>query len=293
MTAEALHGIRVTSPEGFGLQATVSGGGRVLLGLHGGPGGTGGEYMDPLHRLASANRRVATFDQLGTGRSETPPGDYRWTLEGAVADVDAVRSELGVEQVDLLGHSWGGMLGLQYTLEHPERVGRLVLSGTCASVARLTQDFITQLATLMSASEAGAAVTADALGEHSSPDYLDAVAKWLGCYGTTEEYADALIEEALDPGPAGLGLWGDRLWFADGALKGWDVEARLGEISAPTLVIHGGSDMSSTEVNRVLVEGIPGAEWLIMNNNSHNMFEAQNVNTYLAIVSAFLNGWEK
>jgi proline iminopeptidase len=293
MRIDALKTTRVTSPEGFGLHTTVSGGGRLLIGLHGGPGGTGGDYMEPLHRLASHGRRVATFDQLGTGRSETPPDHYAWTLDGAVADVDAVRSKLGAEQIDLLGHSWGGMLALQYVLDHPDRVGRLVLSGTCASVARLTQDFIAQLSSLMSPSQVGAAVTADALGEHASPDYLDAVARWLGCYGTTDEYLPTLLGEALDPGPAGRGLWGDRLWFADGALHGWDVEPRLGEISAPTLVIHGGSDMSSTGLNRVLAEGIPGAEWLIMNNNSHNMFEAKNAATYLAIIRAFLDGWEK
>ena len=150
MSVDPLHTIRVTTAEGFGLHTTVSGAGRLLIGLHGGPGGTGGDYMEPLHRLASPGRRVATFDQLGTGASDVPPADYAWTIAGAVADVEAVRSEFGAETIDLLGHSWGGMLALQYALDHPERVGRLVLSNTSASTQRFTMDVIAQLSTLLS-----------------------------------------------------------------------------------------------------------------------------------------------
>lgn len=287
-----MNALRLANPEGFGLQATLSGAGRVLLGLHGGPGGTGADYMQPLHRLASFSRRVVTFDQLGTGRSEVPPAGYVWSLDGAVADVEAVRQKLGVEQVDLLGHSWGGMLALQYVLDHPEHVGRLVLSNTCASTMRFTMDVIAQMSRVLSPSQVGAALTADAVGDHTSPDYLEAVGRWLGGYGAKDEALPALTAEALDPGPAGHGLWGDRMWFATGAVRGWDVEARLSEIAAPTLVIHGGDDMSSMEANRVMAEGIADTEWLAMNNNSHTAFEEKNVATYLAIIRMFLNGWE-
>lgn len=295
MPTDTLPTTPVTGSEGFALHTVVSGtGDRVLLGLHGGPGGAGGDYLKPLHRLASSSRKVVTFDQLGTGRSDVPFADYVWTVAAAVADVEAVRRASGADTIDLLGHSWGGMLALQYTLDHPDRVGRLVLSNTTGSTARITVDAIAQLSTLMTPAQACAAVTADALGEHTCPDYLDAVAKWLGHYGTADgEALRTLTAEALDPGPAGRGLWGDRLWFANGALRGWDVEPRLGEITAPTLVIHGGSDMSSPDSNKALAQGIRHAEWLTMNNNSHDMFDVDNAATYLSIIRAFLNGWEQ
>lgn len=295
MLADSLLTMPVTGADGFTLHTVVSGSGdRVLLGLHGGPGGDGGDYLKPLHRLTSSSRKVVTFDQLGTGQSDVPPEDYAWTLAAAVADVEAVRRASGADRIDLLGHSWGGMLALQYALDHPDRVGRLVLSNTTASTARITLDFIAQVSTLMPPAQACAAVTADALGEHTSPDYLDAVAKWLEHYYTEEEAAlQTLTAEALDPGPAGRGLWGDRLWFANGALRGWDVEPRLGEITAPTLIIHGGTDMSSPQSNQALAQGIRHAEWLTMNNNRHEVFDVANAPVYLAIISAFLNGWEQ
>ena len=282
-----------SSSQGFGLHCDISGEGAVLLGLHGGPGGDGSSYMQPLHRLGGGRRTVVTFDQLGTGRSEVPPEAYCWSMEAAVADVDAVRRHAGVGQVDLLGHSWGGMLALQYTLDHPECVRRLVLSGTAPSVGAVVTGFISQLLSLLPPREAAAELTADALGEHDDPAFRAAVSRWLAAYATNDdEHATAeLVREALEPGPAGDGLWGDRLWFSVGALRGWDVEDRLGEIAAPTLVIHGGRDMSSREVNQAIAERIPDCEWLTLNRNGHGMFDEPNVGTYLAIVESFLGGW--
>jgi proline iminopeptidase len=281
------------SPEGFGLHCDVTGAGTVLLGLHGGPGGDGSGYMQALHRLGGSSRIVVTFDQLGTGRSEVPPETYRWSMEAAVADVDAVRRHVDADQVDLLGHSWGGMLALQYTLDHPERVRRLVLSNTAPSVATLVTGFIGQLLSLLPAREAAAALTADALGEHDDPAFRIAVSRWLAAYATNnDDLATAeLVREALEPGPAGEGLWGDRLWLSIGALRDWDVEDRLGEIAAPTLLVHGGRDMSSRELNHAMAERIPNCEWLTLNRNGHGMFDEPNVGTYLAIVECFLDGW--
>ncbi|MFI6317105.1 alpha/beta fold hydrolase [Nonomuraea sp. NPDC050556] len=279
---------------GHKLFCQVSGeGDALLLGLHGGPGGDGCAYMDPLHRLAGPDRRVVTFDQLGTARSQVPAEPYPWSVERAVADVEAVRAHFGAERVDLLGHSWGGMLALQYTLDHPDRVGRLVLSNSAPSAARITTEFFRQIIDLLPPREAAAALTADALGDHGDPAFTSAVTRWLAAYSTNFQDTEALSAEALDPGPAGLGLWGDRLWFATAALRGWDVEERLAEIGAPTLAIHGGRDMSSKETNRVLAEAIPGCEWLTMNRNGHGMFDEPNVEVYLTIVDSFLKGWNR
>jgi proline iminopeptidase len=285
---------QVASAEGFALCCEVSGQGEaLLLGLHGGPGGEGCAYMEPLHRLAGPERRIVTFDQLGTARSEVPAEPYPWSVERAVADVEAVRVHYGAERLDLLGHSWGGMLALQYTLDHPERVRRLVLSNTAPSAARITTESFRQLLDLLPPREAAAALTADALGKHGDSAFLSAVTRWLGAYSTNgnEEGTEQLSAEALAPGPAGEGLWGDRLWFATAALRGWDVEDRLPEILAPTLAIHGGPDMSSKEINQVLAAGIPDCEWLTLNRNGHGMFDEPNVHVYLAIIESFLNEW--
>lgn len=264
------------SADGYELNAWTTGeGAGVLLGLHGGPGGEGGAYLAPLHRLAGPGRRVVTYDQLATGGSQVPPGDYPWSLERAVADVEAIRAQLDVDRLDLFGHSWGGMLALQYTLDHPERVNRLVLSNTSSSSARITATFLGQLLQQYPLTEAVAAITADVLLDHRDPRFRAVVRDYLG------------DEETLDLGPAGAGLWGPHVWFATAALRGWDVDDRLHEITAPTLILHGGDDMSDDAINRALAGGILGSEWITLNGKGHTFFD----DVHLAIVGTFLNGW--
>ncbi|MEO9264464.1 MAG: alpha/beta hydrolase [Candidatus Baltobacteraceae bacterium] len=99
--------------------------------LAGGPG-MNPAYVAPIAaRLASGGRRVVLFHQRGTGLSAPAIVDRsRMNLAGAVADVDALRVHLGKSKLNLIGHSWGGMLAMAYATRYPDRVGSLVLIDT-------------------------------------------------------------------------------------------------------------------------------------------------------------------
>ncbi|WP_329115663.1 alpha/beta fold hydrolase [Streptomyces sp. NBC_01465] len=111
----------VTTDDGAGLWAVQDGEGPPVILCHGGPG-----LWDTLDDVAQLlpGHTVFRWDQRGCGRSAPSAGPY--TLAGAVADLDAVRRHFGLEQVVLLGHSWGAQLALAYALEHPDRVSRIV-----------------------------------------------------------------------------------------------------------------------------------------------------------------------
>jgi proline iminopeptidase len=290
----ALEVVDVENPDGYRLVCDVSGtGDTTVLALHGGPGG-GSEYLRPIHRLSGSHRRLVTFDQLGTGRSAVPSDTYEWSVERAAADVDAVRAGMGVDQVDVLGHSWGGMLALQYVLDFPTRVRRLVLSNTVTSTARMTAAFLRQVLEVAPIREAAAALTADALGDHTAPEFITTTRAWLATYMTGDSDAvEPQVAEIAAPDAGALGLWGTRLWFADGPLRTWDVEDRLGEIAAPTLAIHGGRDASDASINRVLAEGIRSCTWVTLQLDSHDSHDGPHANAYLSIVDSFLNDWHR
>ncbi len=104
---------------------TVGRGRQVVVLLHGGPG-LSLEAVAPLGRLVTPQRRIVSFDQRGSGRTGTPQdGDV--SLPAHVADVEALRRSLGVEQVQLIGQSWGGLVAGAYAAAHPDRVAGLVL----------------------------------------------------------------------------------------------------------------------------------------------------------------------
>src|SRR5207253_6495719 len=112
-------------------RSVSDGPGVPLLCLHGGPGSThrGLTVLEPL----ADERRVVFYDQLGSGDSSKPSDPSLWTVELFLAELANVRMALDLEQVHLLGHSWGGMLAQEYALTQPAGLASLVLSSTLSS----------------------------------------------------------------------------------------------------------------------------------------------------------------
>jgi proline iminopeptidase len=101
--------------------------GKPVLMVHGGPGGGSNPTMRRYHN--PADYRIILFDQRGCGRS-TPHASLEdnttWDL---VADMEALRTHLGIERWQLCGGSWGSTLSLAYAETHPGRVSELILRG--------------------------------------------------------------------------------------------------------------------------------------------------------------------
>src|SRR6266568_2789008 len=102
-----------------------------LLALHGGPGSTH-HYFGPLEQLAD-ERAVVLYDQIGCGSSDRPD-DIDWSVDVFREEVAAVREQLGLDRIHLLGTSWGGMLALEHVLSGARGIASLVLSSTLANV---------------------------------------------------------------------------------------------------------------------------------------------------------------
>ncbi|MBM9504309.1 alpha/beta fold hydrolase [Actinacidiphila acididurans] len=111
--------------DGTMLACHASGTGPALVCLPGGPM-RASVYLGDLGGLP-AHRRLIRLDLRGTGESALPDDPASYRCERLVADVEALREHLGLERLDLLGHSAGANLAAMYAARHPERVGRLVL----------------------------------------------------------------------------------------------------------------------------------------------------------------------
>jgi proline iminopeptidase len=105
--------------------------GCVLIAVNGGPGLTS-NYMLDMERLAGPDCAVVTYDQRGVGRS-TQPADpdstASYTLAKYAEDVEAIRQAVGAERLHVMGHSFGGIVAMQYVILYPERVASLVFFG--------------------------------------------------------------------------------------------------------------------------------------------------------------------
>ncbi|MFC5153748.1 alpha/beta hydrolase [Streptomyces amakusaensis] len=99
--------------------------GRTVLLLHG-KNFDGGAWEPTARALAAAGHRVVVPDQIGFGRSSKPALEYSFEL--LARNTVALLDQLEVARADVIGHSMGGMLGVRFALEHPDRTGRLVLA---------------------------------------------------------------------------------------------------------------------------------------------------------------------
>jgi proline iminopeptidase len=117
-----------------------------LVVLNGGPGFDHNYLLtsDAWDKIA-AHRSVVLYDQRGTGRSgELKPGQS-CTVADQVADLEALRAKLGVERMDLFGHSWGGFLAMAYAARYPQHVAHIVLCDSSAPKWSETEDILKHL----------------------------------------------------------------------------------------------------------------------------------------------------
>lgn len=216
--------------------------GRVPLLLCSGIGSPKGTF-DPLMAELDPDRPVIRFDAPGVGGSPPPTVPYRYaTLAAAVA---SLVGELGYEQVDVLGISWGGGLAQQLALQNPCLVRRVVLVAT-ATGSLMVPAAPRTLAKMLTPRR------------HRDREYAVSVAGEL--YGGTartdpEGAVDALFDDEAAP-TSGRGYL-----YQLFAISGWTSVPVLPLIRQPVLVLSGTDDPLIPEVNaRLMARLLPRAE---------------------------------
>ena len=244
--------------------------GQPLLALHGGPG-VPHDYFEPLEALAD-ERLVVFYDQLGCGRSDRPTTDATlWTLERFVDELADLRTWLGLDDVHLLGQSWGTMLAAEYVLRQPLGIRSLVLASPILSAARFSEDTRRLRAALPEDESIGRAAFYQ---RHGS--------------GT----ADPL--PPLDRAAAGanmdiyLLMWGPSEYEFVGSLSTFERVDRLGEIQVPVLMTCGRFDECTPEATEWYASHIPGARVCVVENAAH-MALLTSTSEYLGVLRSFLD----
>ena len=107
-----------------------------VLFLHGGPGATSEYFESADSYFPGAGIEYYYYDQLGSGRSDNPAKDTLWDLPRFVDEVEQVRLALGLDSSNfvLLGHSWGGILAMEYALKYQQNLKGLIISNMVASI---------------------------------------------------------------------------------------------------------------------------------------------------------------
>ncbi|MFB7585942.1 alpha/beta fold hydrolase [Streptomyces sp. NPDC056169] len=235
-----------TAPDGTELAYHVTGSfpgsGAPLLCLPGGPM-EDSAYLGDLGGL-TAFRRVIRLDLRGTGASAVPDDPSSYRCDRLVGDVEALRIELGLDSVDLLGHSAGANLAALYTTRYPERVARLVLvtPGTAAVGIDTAGEERLAAARLRSAEPwFGPAYAAleELTAGRGSAETFQAVAPFF--HGTWDEAArERHAESGRQRNGQAAGVFG-----SEGAYQPEATRAAFGAFGRPVLVVAGEGDANT------------------------------------------------
>ena len=148
---------------------------KPLLLLHGGPGSTH-NYFEVLDALADTGRAVISYDQLGCGNSYVDGHPELWCQKTWDNELMELRRHLGLDQVHLLGQSWGGMLAIEYLCDYqPEGVASVILSSTLSSASLWAKEQH-RMIRFLSQEDQEAIAEAERTGNFDTPEYLAATA---------------------------------------------------------------------------------------------------------------------
>jgi proline iminopeptidase len=104
----------------------ISGKGDVCIFVHGGPGAWSESFEKLGGNILEDKLTMCYYDQRGCGRSASPT-DNNYSLNRMVEDIEAIRNNLNTSKVFIMGHSFGGILAVEYAKKYPEHVQGLIL----------------------------------------------------------------------------------------------------------------------------------------------------------------------
>ena len=264
---------------------------KPLVLLHGGPGSTH-NYFEVLDRIAEEDgRQLVMYDQIGCGNSYVENRPDLWNSKVWIEELIELRKHLGLDEIHLLGQSWGGMQTLEYVCNYkPEGLKSIILSSTLPASwlwAEEAQRMIAQMPQDMQ----DAIKKATESGDYSSPEYQAAEAEYMRqhCAGEVTENDPECLRRPKKVGRESYEVgWGPNEFTPLGTLKNYDVIDQLGDIKEPALIINGGNDLCTPYVAKFMYDRIPNSEWELFRTCRHMCFVEDN-DHYVEVLKKWMN----
>ena len=269
---------------------------KVLL-LHGGPGANH-EYFQAIDSyFPKESIEYYYYDQLGSSFSDKPKDQSLWTIDRFVDEVEQVRLALGLDENNfiILGHSWGGILGLEYALKHQNRMKALIISNMVPSIPDYIKYANDVLAPKLDPSVLKKIREYENAGDYTNTEYLGLIEEhyypkhvlrmpleeWPN--PVTRSLAGLNYEIYLKmQGPSEFGVVGDAL------LKEWDRKNDLKNLKIPVLTIGGQHDTMDPKQMEWMSTEVQNGTYLHCPNGSHwSMYDDQE--TYFNGVTEYIN----
>ncbi|WP_299824820.1 proline iminopeptidase-family hydrolase [uncultured Pontibacter sp.] len=249
-----------------------------LLLLHGGPGGTHEAFECFDSYLPKEGIEYYYYDQLGSHRSDQPEDTSLWEIPRFVEEVEQVRQALGLDKSNfyLLGHSWGGILAMEYALKYQQNLKGLIISNMMASVPEYNKYADEVLGPKMDPEVLAELKQLEEANDFTNPRYMELllpnfytkhalrmpVAQWPDPVNRMFNHMNQTVYMQMQ-GPSEFGIRGNA------SLKNWDRSKDLPSIKVPTLTIGGQHDTMDPAHMKWMASQFPDGRYLHCPDGSH------------------------
>jgi proline iminopeptidase len=259
---------------------------KVLL-LHGGPGADH-QYFEGFEDFLPLNGiEFYYYDQLDSTNSQKPDDPALWTIERYTDEVEAVRRSLGLDQFYLLGHSWGGLLAIEYGLKFQQHLKGLVISNMTASTASFVRH-VTKIRSQFPADIRARLEHYENANRTDDPAYQELL------FNKLYKVFICRLDPWPDPVQRSLGGWNQHVYRvlqgrsefeATGRMKGWDRWADLRTIKVRALTMGARYDEMDPEDMRRMATLMPRGEAWISETGSHFAMYDDQQNYFRALLN--------
>jgi len=248
---------------------------KVLL-LHGGPACTH-EYFEACDSyFPAAGIEYYYYDQLGSYYSDQPDKPELWETKRFVEEVEQVRKALKLDNSNfyLLGHSWGGILAMEYALKYQHNLKGLIIANMMASIPAYNEYARKVLMPQMDQKVLAEIKQIEARGDYEKPRYMELLIPHHYVHHVLRMPADQWPDPVnrafkhLNPkiyvlmqGPSELG--------ASGRLLNWDRTNDLSKITVPTLTIGARYDTMDPNHMNMMAGKVKKGRFLYCGKGSH------------------------
>ena len=243
-----------------------------LLMIHGGPGGSHSGHL-PFLALA-AERQIILYDQLDSGRSDTPNDPKNWRVERFVAEIGAIRRAFGLEKLYIYGGSWGGTIALEYAAMRPDGLAGTILQSPLISTRTWLSDTRALRRSLPAATQQmldNCETTAPPPAEQCSAAGEVFNSRFLRRLPRTPEH-EAYRSTLPVPFNQRIyeAMWGRTEFVITGSLRNYNGEHLLSRLNATrTLFVTGQYDEARPQTVQMFAARLPGSELAVIPGAGH------------------------
>ncbi|MEO5985215.1 MAG: proline iminopeptidase-family hydrolase [Ferruginibacter sp.] len=256
-----------------------------LLLLNGGPGATH-EYFECMENFLPAEGiEIIYYDQLGCGNSDDPKDTSMWDLARYVEEVEQVRVALNLDKENfyLLGHSWGGILAMDYALKYQQHLKGLIISNMMSDAVAYGKYAADVLAPQMDPKVLDTLRRLEAAKDFANPKYFELLLPHF--------YTSHILRLPIDKWPEPVNrsfakmnqslyvtMQGPSEFGISGKLEKWDRSKQLKTITVPTLVIGAKHDTMDPEHMKWMSTQFQNGSYLFCPDGSHmSLYDDQQV----------------